>query len=145
MRTTADELREVARFIAPKLNRAKGPLTLLLPEGGLSLIDAPVTPTTTRPDPDARARARPQPGPEPYSNPSDFVIIRRASRSPQGMPFHDPGAMEALYEELTTLVEQTPRRILRRVPANINDDAFAKAAVEAFVEMANMAHPSDSM
>ena len=31
MRTTADELREAARFIAAKLNRAAGPLTLLLP------------------------------------------------------------------------------------------------------------------
>jgi uncharacterized protein (UPF0261 family) len=40
MRTTADELRSIARFISSKLNAAKGPLTLLLPEKGVSLIDA---------------------------------------------------------------------------------------------------------
>ena len=32
MRTTSDELREIARFMCAKLNAARGPLTLLLPE-----------------------------------------------------------------------------------------------------------------
>ena len=40
MRTTPDELRSIARFITAKLNKARGPLTVLLPEGGVSLIDA---------------------------------------------------------------------------------------------------------
>ncbi len=44
MRTTADENREFARWMAPRLNAAKGPLTLLIPEGGVSLIDAPGQP-----------------------------------------------------------------------------------------------------
>jgi uncharacterized protein (UPF0261 family) len=41
MRTTAAELEEIAAWIAAKLNASKGPVRLLLPEGGLSALDAP--------------------------------------------------------------------------------------------------------
>jgi len=44
MRTTPDENRAFARWMAPKLNRALGPLVLLIPEKGVSLIDAPGQP-----------------------------------------------------------------------------------------------------
>lgn len=39
MRTTPDENRQIARWIANKLNRSTMPLTLLIPELGLSSID----------------------------------------------------------------------------------------------------------
>ncbi|MFM9963329.1 MAG: Tm-1-like ATP-binding domain-containing protein [Planctomycetaceae bacterium] len=41
MRTTVEENRQFARWIANKLNRSTAPLTLLIPERGLSAIDAP--------------------------------------------------------------------------------------------------------
>lgn len=41
MRTSAAELEEIAAWIAEKLNRSKGPVRLLLPEGGVSALDAP--------------------------------------------------------------------------------------------------------
>lgn len=41
IRTTADELRNIAAWIAEKLNRSRGPVRLLLPEGGVSALDAP--------------------------------------------------------------------------------------------------------
>jgi uncharacterized protein (UPF0261 family)/ABC-type branched-subunit amino acid transport system ATPase component len=41
MRTTADEARRIGEWIVAKLNRMEGPVRFLLPEGGLSLIDAP--------------------------------------------------------------------------------------------------------
>jgi len=41
MRTTASELVEIAAWICEKLNRSKGPVRMLLPEGGLSALDAP--------------------------------------------------------------------------------------------------------
>ncbi len=41
MRTTPDENRRIARWIAAKLNRAEAPFTLLVPEGGVSALDAP--------------------------------------------------------------------------------------------------------
>jgi uncharacterized protein (UPF0261 family) len=41
MRTTAEELRLAGRWIANKLNASPGPIRWLLPEGGLSAIDAP--------------------------------------------------------------------------------------------------------
>jgi uncharacterized protein (UPF0261 family) len=44
MRTTAAENRAFARWIAAKLNQAETPFTLLLPEGGISALDAPGRP-----------------------------------------------------------------------------------------------------
>jgi uncharacterized protein (UPF0261 family) len=44
MRTTPAENRAFARWIATKLNRAEAPFTLLLPEGGISALDAPGRP-----------------------------------------------------------------------------------------------------
>ena len=52
MRTTTDENVAIGRFIADALNRCEGPVRFLLPEGGVSMIDAPGQPFH---DPDADA------------------------------------------------------------------------------------------
>lgn len=44
MRTTADELRACARWITGKLSQAVAPVTILIPEGGVSALDAPGQP-----------------------------------------------------------------------------------------------------
>ncbi|MCZ7648569.1 MAG: Tm-1-like ATP-binding domain-containing protein [Planctomycetota bacterium] len=44
MRTTPGECRAAARFIAEKLNRSRAPLLVLIPEGGVSALDAPGQP-----------------------------------------------------------------------------------------------------
>jgi uncharacterized protein (UPF0261 family) len=44
MRTSVDDNRRIAAFIAEKLNRSVSPLRLLIPEGGLSSIDFPGQP-----------------------------------------------------------------------------------------------------
>lgn len=44
MRTTPEENRQCARWIAGKINRSTAPLIMLVPEGGVSLIDAPGQP-----------------------------------------------------------------------------------------------------
>jgi uncharacterized protein (UPF0261 family) len=44
MRTTPEENRQFARWIAAKLNRSVAPLVLLIPEGGVSALDAPGQP-----------------------------------------------------------------------------------------------------
>ncbi|MEV4256250.1 Tm-1-like ATP-binding domain-containing protein [Spirillospora sp. NPDC049652] len=44
MRTSPDECREIAAFIAAKLNACTGPVRFLLPEGGVSALDAPGQP-----------------------------------------------------------------------------------------------------
>jgi uncharacterized protein (UPF0261 family)/ABC-type branched-subunit amino acid transport system ATPase component len=41
MRTTAEENRAIGEFIARKLNRMEGPVRFVLPEGGVSALDAP--------------------------------------------------------------------------------------------------------
>jgi uncharacterized protein (UPF0261 family)/ABC-type branched-subunit amino acid transport system ATPase component len=50
MRTTADECARIGRFIVDKLNRMEGPVRFLIPDGGVSLLDAPGQPFW---DPDA--------------------------------------------------------------------------------------------
>ncbi|PKH25019.1 hypothetical protein CIG19_06460 [Enterobacterales bacterium CwR94] len=40
MRTTADENRQMAEWIAAKLNHCHGPVTFLIPEGGFSALDS---------------------------------------------------------------------------------------------------------
>ncbi|WP_431862593.1 ABC transporter permease [Azospirillum sp.] len=44
MRTTAEENARMGRWIGEKLNRMDGPVRVLLPEGGVSLLDAPGKP-----------------------------------------------------------------------------------------------------
>src|SRR5262249_1491042 len=44
MRTTAEENAVMGRWIAERLNRCEGPVRLLIPEGGVSGIDAPGQP-----------------------------------------------------------------------------------------------------
>ena len=44
MRTTPEENARIGRFIAEKLNRMEGPVRFLIPEGGVSGLDAPGKP-----------------------------------------------------------------------------------------------------
>ena len=44
MRTTVEECRRIGRFLVDKLNRMQGPVRFLIPQGGLSLLDAPGQP-----------------------------------------------------------------------------------------------------
>lgn len=44
MRTTPEENRQIAKWIAGKINRSVAPFILLIPEGGVSLLDAPGKP-----------------------------------------------------------------------------------------------------
>lgn len=44
MRTTPEENAEIAGFIAGKLNACEGPVRFFIPEGGVSMIDAPGQP-----------------------------------------------------------------------------------------------------
>ncbi len=44
MRTTADECRRIGEYIAAALNRMQGPVRFLIPEGGVSALDAPGQP-----------------------------------------------------------------------------------------------------
>ncbi|MGI9643051.1 MAG: Tm-1-like ATP-binding domain-containing protein, partial [Acidimicrobiia bacterium] len=90
MRTTLNENVAIGEFIARKLNACDGPVRFLLPEGGVSLIDA------------------------------------------EGQPFHDPEADEALFATIEANVDQTADRIVQRVAANINDEAFVDVVMTCF-------------
>ena len=93
LRTTAEENERLGAWIGERLNRMEAPVRFLLPEGGVSALDAP------------------------------------------GQAFHDPAADAALFAALERTVRQTGARRLVRVPAHINDPAFAAAAVAAFREL----------
>ncbi len=90
MRTTRDENRAIGEWMGARFNQMDGPVRLLLPEGGVSMLDAP------------------------------------------GKAFHDPEADNALFESLERTVRQTGGRKIERVDANINDDKFVAAVVDAF-------------
>jgi uncharacterized protein (UPF0261 family) len=93
MRTTPEENVAIGRFIADRLNQCDGPVRFLLPEGGVSMLDAP------------------------------------------GQPFHDPEADRALFETIERAVRPTPDRIVDRVDANINDEAFAERVLAYAAEV----------
>ena len=44
MRTTAQENRAIGEWMAERINQMQGPVRLLLPEGGVSALDAPGQP-----------------------------------------------------------------------------------------------------
>jgi uncharacterized protein (UPF0261 family) len=93
MRTTPDENRRCARWIAAKLNQAEVPFCVLIPELGVSALDAPGGPFH---DPEADAalfdelelRVEPTPG-------------RRVRRLP--MHINDPAFAQVLVEEFLNL------------------------------------------
>jgi uncharacterized protein (UPF0261 family) len=59
MRTTADENRTMGAWIAERLNRCQGEVRFLIPEKGVSAIDAPASPFTIRtPTPPSSKRSR---------------------------------------------------------------------------------------
>jgi uncharacterized protein (UPF0261 family) len=94
MRTTPEECRRCGRWIADKLNRSRAPLIVLIPEQGLSALDAP------------------------------------------GMPFWDPEADAALFDELERSLVVADGRRVRRMPLHVNDPGFAAALVAAYHEVA---------
>ncbi len=93
MRTTPDENTAIGEFIARKLNACTGPVRFLLPEGGVSMIDAP------------------------------------------GQPFHDPAADAALFAAIEANVNQNDDRVVMRVAANINEEPFVQAVLDAFADV----------
>ncbi|MBM4089460.1 MAG: UPF0261 family protein [Planctomycetes bacterium] len=102
MRTTPAENREMARWIADKLNTATEPVVVLIPEGGVSMLDAP------------------------------------------GQPFHAPDANQALFDELELCLRQSPVCRVVRLPHHINDAAFARALVDAFLSLSATRRNPDS-
>lgn len=97
MRTTPDENRQCARWIADKLNRSTVPLTLLIPELGISSIDAVG-----------------QPFHDPVADAALFDELERSiqtteQRKIKRLPLHinDPAFAAALVEEFLSLTSTT--------------------------------------
>ncbi|TVR54408.1 MAG: UPF0261 family protein [Puniceicoccaceae bacterium] len=93
MRTNAEENRAMATAFAAKLNAAKGPVGVILPKRGVSILDG------------------------------------------EGQPFCDWETDQVFVDTLRNGLD--PRIPVWEVDANINDPAFAKAAIERFLELLN--------
>jgi uncharacterized protein (UPF0261 family) len=52
-----------------------------------------------------------------------------------GQPFHDPDADAALFAAIESNVVQTADRTVTRVAANINDEIFVQATLDAFADV----------
>jgi uncharacterized protein (UPF0261 family) len=96
MRTTVPENRRCARWIAGKLNRATGPFRLLIPEKGVSALDAPGQPFF---DPDADMALFQE---------LESAISPGPLRSIIRLPYHinDPEFAEALVENFMSLLPE---------------------------------------
>ncbi|MBF0530929.1 MAG: Tm-1-like ATP-binding domain-containing protein [Deltaproteobacteria bacterium] len=94
MRTTAEENRRMGLWIAAKLNQCQGPVRFLLPEKGVSMIDAPGMPFHD-PEADAALFAA-----------LEEALIQTDRRRLIKLPYHinDPGFSKALadnFKEIT--------------------------------------------
>ncbi len=72
------------------------------------------------------------------SGPVRFLIPEKgvSALDIAGGAFFDPEADAALFEAIEATLEQTAERRLVRLPLHINDPAFARAAADAFLEIA---------
>src|SRR5262249_37688566 len=93
MRTTAEENRRCARWIASKLNRAEAPFRILIPEKGVSAIDAPGQPFH---DPEADAA---------LFDELESAVSPAPGRSIERLPLHinDPAFARALVDAFQSL------------------------------------------
>jgi uncharacterized protein (UPF0261 family) len=93
MRTTPDENRMFASWIAAKLNQSKVPLTILIPEKGVSALDAPGQPFH---DPEAD---------EALFDELERLIEPTTDRQICRSPYHinDPGFAKALGDAFLSL------------------------------------------
>jgi len=100
MRTTSNENRQFARWMAAKLNQSTTPMAILIPENGISALDAPGQPFH---DPQADAGLFDEL--EAAIHPKGPCIIRR-------LPFHinDRGFAEALVTTFLELWQAAARR-----------------------------------
>ena len=100
MRTTKEECAELGRIIARKLNAASGPLTLFIPLGGVSMIDAPNAPFYD-PAADAALVAELKAGLRP-----DVEVVEMATH------INDPAFAVAMADRLDELYRAwTPRQL----------------------------------
>jgi uncharacterized protein (UPF0261 family) len=96
MRTTADECRAAATFLAERLRACPGPVRLVLPLGGVSALDAPGLPFA-----------------DPSADDALFDTLRR-TLGPDRLvetPHHinDPAFAEALVAEFDAVTDSTDR------------------------------------
>jgi uncharacterized protein (UPF0261 family)/ABC-type branched-subunit amino acid transport system ATPase component len=99
MRTTAEENRRMGRWIGEKLNLMEGPVRFLLPEGGVSALDAPGKPFW---DPEADAAL--------FAAITETVRVT-ASRQIIRLPHHinDPAFAAALAQHFRALHQSRSR------------------------------------
>ncbi|MFN6951473.1 MAG: ABC transporter permease [Albidovulum sp.] len=103
MRTTADDNARMGRWIGERLNLMEGPVRFLIPEGGVSALDAPGQPFF---DPDADAALF-----EALAGTVHLTANRQLIRLPHHI--NDPAFAQALVREFLAL-HQGRRGIARR-------------------------------
>jgi uncharacterized protein (UPF0261 family) len=97
MRTTPEENRQFARWIAAKLNCAEGPFRILIPEGGISALDAPGQPFY---DPEADAA---------LFDELERAVLTGPDRSIHRLPLHinDCAFAQAMIDSFLSLYRAT--------------------------------------
>ncbi len=132
MRTTPDENRQIARWIANKLNQSTSPVTFVVPEGGVSAIDAPGQPFY---DPDANAALF-----DELRNALNQTTERRLVFSP--LHINDPKFAELLLSEYKAMerqaeIDNASERSFRHGLQWLDLSPLVDGSIHGFVRRAN--------
>lgn len=122
MRTTVEENKKFAGFIADKLNKSSSKVTLCLPEKGVSALDAPGMAFY---DPDATAAL--------INGLKDLIRTDSDRQVPSIRSW--PSAYLVHTFEVTLNFLNIVLGQIKLYPYHINDAEFAKAIVDAFLEI----------
>jgi uncharacterized protein (UPF0261 family)/predicted TIM-barrel enzyme len=108
MRTTVEENKKFAQFIADKLNKAKGRVTVLLPTKGVSALDAEGKPFY---DPEAT---------DTLVDELNKLIVKTEDRQVKVLPYHinDPEFAHELVKEFLVMDTGSPRYMTPRKSSN---------------------------
>lgn len=106
MRTTPEENRKFVEWMAPKINRTTAPFVLLIPEGGVSMLDAPGMPFH---DPEAD---------KALFDTLEKLVQQTPTRRLVRLPLHinDPKFAEALVNEFLTILRAEKQTTPRGMP-----------------------------
>jgi len=127
MRTNVEENTKMAEHIVAQLKKAKAPIVLLLPEGGVSLLDGPENPVDfwgATFDNWQKIKELEGQGLE--------ALDLKAKKEALKARWHDPAANEALLTTLEKGLEGCGNVKIVKVPHNLNSTEFASVAIAEF-------------
>lgn len=123
MRTTVEENKKFARFIADKINKSASKVTLCLPQKGISALDAPGMPFY---DPEATSTLLGE---------LNTLVQRTDIREVQLLPYHinDPEFANALIDAFLSMDVKTSSRVQPKQDGNIKKSCSGQKSSDSSI------------